>query len=374
LSGAAILQEKMTVLKTHQSHIAVLDGLRGVAAAAVVWFHMTVQTYGVSTPFRGYLAVDFFFILSGFVIARAYESRLLTNMSLQQFLRARIIRLYPLVALAILLGAASKLLSSHHGNIPAAMFFGLLLLPYSWAGRDFGTGNFIFPLDPPLWSLMFEVWVNVFYAVAARQGPRVLRVATLCSLCLGTAGIIYCGWMLGGFPPGNQTATLWIGVVRVLCAFFFGVALHHILVDSRVALLPSVPFPILSLAFLAILFAGPQFGGLYDVVAVIFIFPIFVALGVKDCAGKAWRKVALFSGAVSYPVYVLHIPTLAHFTHFRGHSLPLTLATMTVAFVMILGLSYLVLRIYDEPTRGWLNRSLRGRTSQLGATASPPCS
>jgi uncharacterized membrane protein len=110
-----------------------------------------------------------------------------------------------------------------------------------------------------------------------------------------------------------------------LC-FFFGVVLHHVLTPSRIAALPSVPFPVLAVLLLVVVLRGSAFGGAYDIFVVLIVFPAIVVLGAKDCASKRWHKVALFSGAISYPLYVLPEPTFSHFPHFRHYSTAVQLA------------------------------------------------
>jgi peptidoglycan/LPS O-acetylase OafA/YrhL len=340
-------------------HNASLDGLRGVAAAAVVWFHLTGEAFGVATPFRGYLAVDFFFILSGLVIASAYEARLLTGMSLLTFSKIRLIRLYPLIALGLICGFISKLVGfhgNHIGSLAAAAVSGLFLIPY--AGLH-GAKVALFPLDVPLWSLMFELLANFFYAAAARCGSRVLKIVGAAAIIIGGGVILYNAIIGNRFEGGDSFPTVWFGFAWVSCMFFIGVGLQKMLATWRVSMLPSVPFPILGVALLLVLFAGPSFGRAYDLVAAMVIFPIIVALGTKDCISSSWRPWALLAGALSYPVYVLHDATFAHFTHFRGHSQMATLGAMAFAFILILLTGYAAMRWYDEPVRSWLGR--RGR-------------
>ncbi len=91
-----------------KQHYEILDGLRGVAAVTVVCFHLfeAFATSHIDQRINhGYLAVDFFFILSGFVVGYAYDDRW-QRMSAWEFLKRRFIRLHPLVVLGALIGAA----------------------------------------------------------------------------------------------------------------------------------------------------------------------------------------------------------------------------------------------------------------------------
>src|ERR1700748_3183694 len=93
------------ILKTKQ-HFEILDGMRGIAAISVVVFHfmeVIITDYSQNFIGHGFLAVDFFFCLSGFVIAYAYDDRI-RQMGKANFFKARLIRLRPLVILGSVLG------------------------------------------------------------------------------------------------------------------------------------------------------------------------------------------------------------------------------------------------------------------------------
>ncbi len=362
--------------KPGHQHIATLDGLRGVAAMAVVWYHMTGQAYGgEATPFRGYLAVDFFLILSGLVVARAYEARLQTSMTLLGFLKVRLIRLYPMIVLGIACGFASKLFASYHfthgvsidrSSIFIAVIFGLLLVPYPGMHT---AGGELFPLDGPLWSLMYELWINIFYAsIAVLRNRGVLWFITGAAILLGAGGDIYFAITQHRLNGGHNFSTIPVGIARVSCTFFIGVVLHHVLTPARVEALPSVPFPVLAALLLAAVLPGPKMGWAYDIFVVLIVFPAIVVLGAKDHASKTWRKAALFSGALSYPIYVLHEPTFSHFTHLKHYSTQVQIIAFAAAFIAILVFSYLALRLYDEPVRRWLSRAARGKPNTISIT------
>src|SRR6201996_3312229 len=110
-SAGAILQTKQ--------HFEILDGLRGIAALAVVTFHFMEWAYSdYSRNFigHGFLAVDFFFCLSGFVIGYAYDDRI-AKMGVWEFFKSRIIRLHPLVILGSVLGLLAFLFDPFGGHI-----------------------------------------------------------------------------------------------------------------------------------------------------------------------------------------------------------------------------------------------------------------
>jgi peptidoglycan/LPS O-acetylase OafA/YrhL len=106
---------KVIEMIERKNHNATLDGLRGIAAFSVVFFHLSFGPNNTSPISKAYLAVDFFFALSGFVIAKAYEKKLSERLSLFEFIKIRVIRLYPLVFIATLM-AMFKLISRGGGD------------------------------------------------------------------------------------------------------------------------------------------------------------------------------------------------------------------------------------------------------------------
>ena len=138
-----------------------LDGMRGVAAFAVMMMHFTNN---LPTPLfkTAYLAVDLFFILSGFVIAHSYNEALLSgSMKFLEFFKRRLIRLYPMFFIGLVIGAASLHWAKQWGethyslqNIVFASLCNIFFIPY-FNNID---GGHIFPLDDPAWSLFFGVF------------------------------------------------------------------------------------------------------------------------------------------------------------------------------------------------------------------------
>jgi peptidoglycan/LPS O-acetylase OafA/YrhL len=356
-------------------HNATLDGLRGVAALAVVWLHMTEQTRLGSMPYRAHLAVDFFFVLSGFVVAKAYEQKLLGRLSFLGFARIRLIRLYPLIFLGMLIGGIAKLAAFYgfgaaRSGIPVAsevweaLLFGLVLLPH---GGMYGGKQDLFPLDGPVWSLMFEVLSNVFYALFIRA----LRNSTLIVVLISSAtGLICASYVTGSLDGGNTETTLWIGLMRVAFSFFAGVLLYRLFESGRLNGLPRIPAWLLVIALVLSFLPGPEsWGWLYELAAVFFIYPAIVAVGAFDNIAPRMAPAALFAGRLSYPIYVLHRATFTHFTHFGFLRGPKLWFVLMGAFAAILMTSYAAIRLYDEPVRKWLSSSAQRRAAETSFTA-----
>jgi peptidoglycan/LPS O-acetylase OafA/YrhL len=151
----------------------VLDGTRGLAALVVMIFHLTALQQVFE---RGWLAVDLFFILSGFVITYSYGDKIKQGLTFKDFLVARFLRLWPLMALGLTLGLAASAL--HHfwvapdgglaAEVIAAFFFNLAFLPYISETTQVTYGDVIvyddlFPLNAPAWSLFFEMLIGLVY-------------------------------------------------------------------------------------------------------------------------------------------------------------------------------------------------------------------
>ncbi len=331
-----------------KQHNATLDGLRGVAAAAVCISHTNIAL-GQTPRFHGNLAVSFFFILSGFVIARAYEAKLALGLPMRRFLTIRIIRLYPLILLGTLLGLALLGGQFRATDLVKAVLSGIFLVPVAIGSSAF------FPLDAPLWSLFYEIWANVLYAAIIRS-----RAAVVGCAASGAAILLLIVGRGHNISGGYTTSTIPLGVGQIFWGFFAGVILSWLLTDDRVKRLPSVPFPVLAALLAAMLFNLTTWPW-YSALCVLILFPALVVLGVKDLAAGSTRKAALTAGALSYPLYVVHYPIVERLRAFKAH--PASAAIMGLCLVLVV--SYAAWTWYDEPVRAWLGRAARRRWLRL---------
>jgi len=156
-----------------KSRFGTLDGLRGVAAIVVVLFH---AIFGAWVPRFGYLAVDLFFILSGFVLSHAYDKRFVAGMSVAEFLSLRVVRLYPLYLLGLVLGLCVVRINPSIMDAPAAgVLLNFVLNLFDLPGMEIPGTLYreLFPLNVPLWSLFFEFWVaNLIFGICAEDQAR----------------------------------------------------------------------------------------------------------------------------------------------------------------------------------------------------------
>ena len=325
--NAAFAATSTNAIAPAKNHYAVIDGLRGVASLMVVAFHLcepfSHEDATKQVINHGYLAVDFFFMLSGFVIAYAYDDRW-TRMSQWEFYKRRLIRLQPMVILGSMFGAAlfyfgkgetfPLIATTPVWKMLAVMLVGCTLLPLP-ISMDIRGWQEMHPLDGPAWSLFFEYIANIAYAVGLRKLSK-----TLLSVFVFVAGMFLLqlavfgerGDLIGGWALNR--VELHVGFARLLYPFFAGMLLSRL--GGRIVLRHS--FEIASL-LLVVALSLPRFGGanhfwmngLYESLCVIFLFPVIVAVGAgeKRVEGLA-VGVARFFGDLSYPLYITHYPMI----------------------------------------------------------------
>ena len=369
-SGLGLTHDAVRVDRTSsgKEHFEVLDGLRGSAAFLIVIFHLFNYSFGwdnsLSLVRHAYLAVDFFFGLSGFVVAYAYDDRW-TRMSIPQFFRIRLIRLHPLVLLGATLGLLGYLFDPFGKAInhtPAPMLLlayltSLLLLPSPPVG---GRPNESQALNGPAWSLMQEYLGNIAYALILRR----LRAVTL-GIIFALSGLLLV-WVAntkGSLDGGWGYPEIWMAPLRLTVSFVMGLWLYRI--QSRIRR-PKIGLLALSIV-LVVLFQMPRFpnvsgfslNGLYDVACVLFLFPLIILCGAHSEAGVGMMRLCKFSGRLSYPLYITHIPfvyVLANFTSARHPGKLVVLAWIFVVLPLAITVAWLALKYLDEPVRAWLTR------------------
>lgn len=378
-----------------------LDGLRGVAALMVIIYHcyecFPADSWIIG---HGYLAVDFFFILSGFVIGYAYDDRWSAEsaagrMTVGGFFKRRLVRLHPMVVFGVVLGLVTFLIGgginwagekAAASAIMIAVLLHLFMIPeLPGAASDVRGNAEMFPLNGPHWSLFFEYIGNILYALILRKLPtKALAAATsVLALCFAVFalsdvvgyGNIGVGWTLEGW-------NFWGGLLRMLLPFSMGLLLCRLMLGDAAqrqdaAYKPTIKpakirgaFWICSLLIVFFL-AMPSLGGektwincLYELCCVIFIFPVIVWLGASGSTNhKASTRVCKFLGEISYPLYAVHYPTMYLFYAYIGF--PDTWRTPAECWPLMLAivagnivLAWAALKFYDQPLRRWLAKSV----------------
>lgn len=384
---------------------AILDGLRGVAALVVILFHgfeTYIPFFGTQHINHGYLAVDFFFVLSGFVIGYAYDDRW-DRMSTWSFFKRRLIRLHPMVVAGTLFGAClfffgeSDYFSLIGGTEPWKFFLcivlGLLMIP-AGTGLDIRGWGETNSLNGPNWSLTFEYIGNILYAFVLRRLPTVV----LGMLCVASAFLtmnLALGWDVFGFfaqPKydviGGWSITpdqMYVGFSRLLYPFLCGLLISRLLPKFITKENPSgSPLGIRggfwwASLLLVVLFAVPQIGGkscvadgLYQVFAIVVMFPVIVLIGAgSKTTDKRSAKWCETLGNLSYPLYITHFPLMymqmawvsTHKDSPVWHHVVLNLGILLVA----IGIAWAFLKLYDEPVRAWLKKKLYALPAQKQA-------
>lgn len=368
-----------SVFTDSKSHYAILDGLRGVAAVMVVIFHF-FETFTGGNHLRqiinhGYLAVDFFFVLSGFVIGYAYDDRW-GKMTLGGFFKRRLIRLHPMIIMGMVIGAigfyfsASPIVFPGIAQVPfwklmIVMLIGFTLIPVPLS-MDIRGWTEMHPLDGPAWSLFFEYIANIFYGLFLRKASKkVLAVlvfiagAALIHLAVTSPnGDVIGGWSL-------EPHQLRIGFTRLLYPFLAGLLLSRVVKPGMF----KNAFLWCSLMII-VLFAVPRIGGkdhlwmngLYDSLTIIVLFPLVVYLGASgEVKGRFASKLCRFFGDISYPIYIIHYPLIYIFTAWVvDNHVPMKSAWPAGLLLLAasMAIAYASLKLYDIPVRKWLASKL----------------
>ncbi|UOR03763.1 acyltransferase [Hymenobacter aerilatus] len=353
-------------LSTTRPHLEVLDGLRGLAAVAVVVFHfMEIIIPDSSKNFigHGYLAVDFFFCLSGFVIAYAYDNRI-AGMGFGRFIALRLIRLHPLILIGTVIGLVEflfdPLVDLHavygSGNAVLLVLSSALLIPYPLVKERYAN---IYHLNPPTWSLLWEYVASIFYALLLFR----LRNKVLWALTVVAAVVLfYAAYHFKNLAAGWSGETFWGGGARVFFSFLAGMLVYRSqwILPSRLGL-GGVSI-LLLLALLSPF--SDQYNWLTEPLIAIFYFPFLIALGAGTQVSDRLAAVCTFSGEISYPLYIIHYPFIWLFYSYFQIQKPGTnqlSVLVPLATGALLLMAYLTLIWLDIPIRRrlkhWLDKA-----------------
>ena len=373
-------------------HYNILDGLRGAAALMVVWYHVFegfafaegmngVEGGGLINVFNhGYLAVDFFFMLSGFVISYAYDDRW-NRMSLSDFFKRRLVRLHPMIIMGALIGLTTFLLQGGvkwDGSItPAAGVVLAFLLTCCFipaipgALHEVRGNGEMFPLNGPSWSLFFEYIGNICYALFIRR----LSTKALSWLVVAL-GVVYIWFSVGNVSGYESVGVGWTlgdsvnifgGFLRMMFPFSLGMLLARNFKPVKVRGIFWI-----AIAILLGLFSVPFFpsvdgicvNGIYEMCCIMIAFPALVWLGASGVTSdKASTGICKFLGDISYPLYIVHYPIMYLFYAWLIKNSLYTLVDTWLVVASVYGLNvvlaYTTLKLYDEPVRCWLTSKLK---------------
>lgn len=343
-----------------------LDGLRGLAAIAVALYH-----YDRPLMPHGYLAVDFFFVLSGFVLLEAYRDRFAAGLGVGRFMVMRFLRLYPLFLLGsvIMIVRIGQIFLRHNlealslGDFLRAVPVNLLLLPSPFS-------NQLFPVNVPAWSLFFELLANLAMAllILRRSTARLALWVGVAGLALvstalnlsvrAASGLADADFVLDPFSAGWGWQGLEVGLLRTAFSFALGMLIADLL-RGRPRRQSLLVLPV----WLAILLVlgwpvGPQLTVGFAAVVVLVVSPLLVAGASRIEPPAAWRALAMWVGDISFALYAVHVP-LAGLFHRAAEVGVLPPAAMAALYLIaILVLATAAHRWFDVPVRRWLSQRL----------------
>ncbi len=357
-------------------HYQILDGLRGLAAIMVVIFHFfEIFSEGDHTKQivnHGYLAVDFFFLLSGFVVATAYDSSW-QNMTMGQFFKRRLIRLQPMLVVGMIIGALcfyfseSTLLFPKIAQTPTwqtflVMVLGMFMIPVTPGTWEIRGWYEMYPLNGPAWSLFYEYIANILYALVLRKlGLKILSILVVLSGILlanfaifGKNGDVIGGWAL-------NLDQIYVGFCRLLFPFLMGLLMAKIFKKT------TVPMPfLLCSVWLIILLSIPRIGdnthnwqnGMYDTFTIIFLFPAIIWLAASGSLSTSFSiNICKLLGNISYPLYITHFPIMYIFYAWVVNNKISMEAAWPMALALFLAMllvAFICFKYIDQPIRKWL--------------------
>lgn len=354
-----------TLLQTKQ-HFEILDGLRGFAALAVVTFHFMEWVYTDSSQNfigHGFLAVDFFFCLSGFVIGYAYDDRI-AKMGIANFFISRIIRLHPLVVAGSVFGLLAFLFDPFGGHLELystgkiilTFLCSILMIPFPViADRGFN----LFSFNAPAWSLFWEYMANIVYGfVLYRISKGFVLVLTI----LSALAICFVSYRSGNLLGGWSGPTFWDGSARISYSFLAGLLIYRSnwIIKNKLGFIGLAI--LLLLAF--IMPASAKWNWLTEPLVVLLYFPLLISLGAGATLSPGLKKICVFSGNISYPLYMTHYAALWMFGNYLTNYKPdQTHLTFIIIFgvILLVGASYLVMVLYDIPVRKYLSDKRKQR-------------
>lgn len=400
-------------------HYILLDGLRGVAALMVLWYHVFegfafAKGSIIETFNHGHLGVDFFFLLSGFVISYAYDDRWKSrqlstvngqkttakSLSLKDFFKRRLIRLHPMLVMGAFIGLICFLLQGGvkwdgsstpiHWTLIAFVLTLFFIPAYPGASYDIRGNAEMFPLNGPSWSLFFEYIGNILYALFIRKLSN-----KMLTVLVGATGILWIwfvafdisGYDMIGIGWTLDVVNFFGGLLRMMFPFTLGMLMARLFSqrttdNRRQSFFTNNIFWIATIVLFA-LFSVPyisgedvtsrvptlaniSLNGIYELFCIMVVFPLIVWIAaLSDSAqSKFTLRISKFLGDLSYPLYIVHYPVMYLFYAWLIKNQYFTLGETWLMVILVLivciVLAYACLKLYDEPIRKKLSKLIRG--------------
>ena len=359
------------------SHILALDLGRGLAAIVVMLYHIKFLFSEVQVFHRGYLCVDFFFLLSGYVIANSYDKKIFNGLSAKAFVAIRVARLWPLVLLTTLIAFAvqvvrfSRYMPDLSGwDLAVSLACNLVMIP-----SPSSPNGFLFPFNGAAWSIFFEMGANLIYISMFRYTTG----STLRFVLLGSGlALAWTALAFNSLDVGMTQTSLIFGLPRVLFSFFLGVVLFR----WRNSLW-NPPFSGVPAFLVALIVTGALIGipviplayvnGVIDFLLVVFVFPVLLLIARNARLSGSLGSLAWFLGGISYSVYLLQTPLMVGYSAlpqlFLGQKIAVFAPWAGFLFtLLLLPVAYICWTYFERPAQRWLREALlRKEVRLLGA-------
>jgi peptidoglycan/LPS O-acetylase OafA/YrhL len=343
-------------LAADQHKFVGLDGVRGVGALCVVFAHIAYAEHVSDFFVHANAGVDLFFVLSGFVIAHAYDDALRTTMTLRAYLRVRFLRLYP----TILLGAAAGFAVAAYlsGGASAQLWIAFAL--HALVIPTLGVTHHVFPQNVTYWSLFFELFANFLHAALAKH---ITEARLWFVIALGAVGLVYCAFHFDTLNIGWRPETFIGGFARVGYCFALGLLIHRYHAAGKLNATPRlhvfVPMGLLALAMWAPVPGWPYAVVLHDLFATLVFFPAIVIIAIYARVPARLAPFLTWLGLISYPLYAVHIPIMSLLSGpILPESVPHAVKALGWAGIVVLSVlaAWAAASLYEPRARVWLGR------------------
>jgi peptidoglycan/LPS O-acetylase OafA/YrhL len=357
------------------SHILSLDLCRGLAACVVMTYHISFLLFENGTIFRrGYLCVDFFFVLSGYVIASSYDARVASGLGVRRFSIIRIARLWPLVVLTTLIAFVVQTIRLRRDipdisnlDLAVSLVSNLLMMPSPRSPIEV-----LFPFNASAWSIFFEMAANLVYVAAFRN----LTGATLKLLIVASGIALACtAFTFNSLDVGMTQTNFIFGLPRVSFSFFLGVMLYRRRDILRIRTSGDSRFLFLGLLAAGAMICLPKIpvaymDGLIDFAIAVCVFPIILRIAETTKLSRRMGALAWFLGGISYSVYLLQTPLMVGYSAlpqlFFGSKVAEFVPWAGILFILfIIQISYLCWVYFERPAQRWLVTKLLNNQGRL---------
>ena len=327
----AVATNPSTTTQAHGGRLFQLDGLRGIAAFIIMFYHLEM-VYRSHGPFvRGYLMVDLFFLLSGFVLAVSTEKKLQAGIGAFEFTWSRYVRLFPLVAVgagvavirAFVIGMADPL------TLVLWLALDLIMLPVLT-----GSGPF-YRYNGPQWTLFWELVANFVHALLLKRVPT--RVLPFLAAAFG-ALLVYTARKHGSDTMGVAALTAktwWMPIPRVAFPYVLGVWMGRLYKQGlRTRALPWQIALVLPVAGIAAVPGLPLSKANGDLVFVILFLPVMLWNVVQCRPPQALARPMDWLGTFSLPLYCVHLTVLVWISELLGRDIWVRIVAVVAAMTL----------------------------------------